>query len=228
MGYWMTKPRMTGPRNDLHTSILRLEKNAWKGPIFGTLQLRSARVIYEMLESGKFKDGDTLATAMAGLVNRVNFGLEGKGSLSQRLTLPLQYHVPHETTIVTGSFIHIPQDIGGGLDDCLKKLRRLPNAEDYREMYAAVRGSLRTVSSDLFALVGANTTTTSVYAMEKIIVKTGRDPVMWLRDRQYGKRGGEIAPGLPSDDNIKFAVDSIKANPKSAVPIFDIRNYRKN
>lgn len=222
MGGWkIATVKSNGPRTQLKVATARLEAKKKKAPIFVSAQLYSSWAIQAMLENNMFKEPDKIATSMAALIENVGYGLDGQGTLSQWLTAPLHKHMPHEATIVTGPFVHIPVDIGGGLDKCVKEYGALPNSEDYREMYAPVRGSMITLSNFMFSHVGTNTWSTSVNALESVISWTGKDPVMGLRDFQFTKRGGVLAPGLPSDKNIQFAIQSIKDNPKSKTWIFD-------
>ena len=183
--------------------------------MFAGLQYRSGVAIIEMLENGVFGDSDGVATLMTRLIQRVNNGLEGAGTRAQTLTRPLHRVVPHEANILTGTLVHIPADIGGGLVDCIRALGRLPNNEDYREMYSAVRASMRTTAEDLFLEVGNNTTTSSVNMLEAIINSTSRDPVMYLRDLMYIHNGGILAPGLPSPENIELATQIIRDAPST-------------
>ena len=222
MGGWkIATVKSNGPRAQLKIATARLEQKLKKAPIFVTAQIYSSWAIQEKLDNNMFADPDKVATSMTGLISNVGYGLDGYGTLSQFLTAPFHKHMPHEATIVTGPFIHIPVDIGGGLDKCVKQYGVLPNSKDYLEMYGPVRASMRELSRFLSSRVGPNTWSTSVNALETIISWTGKDPIMGLRDFQFTKRGGILAPGLPSDKNIQFAIQCIKNNPKSKKWIFD-------
>lgn len=221
MGGWKIAVKPNGPRTQLKIATAKLEQKLHKAPIFVTAQLYSSWAIQEMLDNNMFVEPDKIATSMSGLISNVDYGLDGQGTFSQSVTAPLHKYMPHEATIVTGPFVHIPVDIGNGLEKCVKEYGVLPDGKDYREMYAAVRASMGELSNFLFSRVGTNTWSTSVNALETIISWTGKDPVMGLRNYQFTKRGGILAPGLPSDENIQFAIQSIKNNPKSKKWIFD-------
>jgi hypothetical protein len=208
-------PASSGRRNALRFQVALVGRNIERSPVFATLQYRSGVAITEMLDNGVFGDSDGVATVMTGLIRRVNYGLEGVGTRAQTLTLPLHRVVPHEANIFTGTLVHIPHDIGGGLLDSIRELGRLPDNGDYREMYSAVRASMRTTAQDLFLEVGNNTTTSSVNMLEAIISRTNRDPVMYLRDLMYIRNGGILAPGLPSPENIELATQIIRDEPST-------------
>jgi hypothetical protein len=188
-------------------------------PIFGELQYRSGVGINQMLLKGVFKDPEPVMVSFAGLLRRVNQGLEGSGTPAWQRMLRLGKVMPHETMIFGGPLVHIPEDIRGGLEDALADVERLPDPEDYLQMYAAVRASMKSVSQDLLLEVGTNTTSYSINANEAIIRLFGRDPVQAIRDREYALLKGTPKCGLPEGEIISMVLDAIRADPFTHEPI---------
>jgi hypothetical protein len=181
-----------------------------KAPITGMLQVRSLVGFEELLERGLFKDPDTIYTTFMGLGERVAYGMEGQGST--RWNKSLKYHeiFPHETNIISGIQIHIPEDIGGGLDDSLREHGRLPLGEDYRNLYAPVRSSLNLTSFDLKSILGSNTTSLGIDTNERLTQLTGKDIVQGFRDREFTNRGGPLFEGLPPQELIDISKYAIR------------------
>ena len=177
--------------------------------VFATLQYRSGMTILQLLRESAFEEPEVMATMMTGLVRGVNRGLhvnrhgqfhgsDGHGEhhlsvFSQAGTYSWHHHAPHAATIIAGSFVHIPEDIVEGLRFARQEHGRLPTPLDYRNMYAAVRASMQTVSADLWREVGLNTTSVGINALEGIIRVSGRDPVQAFRDMYYWAHAGEEA-----------------------------------